>query len=228
MRLDKYLCDCGLGTRSEVKTLIKKGQIRVNDEVIKDAGFSVNESSDSVSCQNKAIQYKKYTYYVLNKPQGVVSTKEQGEEKSAYDYLPENLKDKLSAVGRLDKDTEGLLLFTDDGDLNHRLLSPKNHVWKTYEVTCEKDVTEEDLKLLSEGITIDGELTLPAKAAYLDAKNKISLSICEGRFHQVKKMLQATCNKVVFLKRTTFGKLDLNRLNLPAGSGCEIEPKDIE
>lgn len=228
MRLDKYLCDCGLGTRSEVKTLIKKGQIRVNDEVIKDAGFSVNESSDSVSFQNKAVQYKKYTYYVLNKPQGVVSTKEQDGEKSAYDFLPENLKNNLSAVGRLDKDTEGLLLFTDDGDLNHRLLSPKSHVWKTYEVTCEKDVTEEDLKLLSEGITIDGELTLPAKAAYLDAKNKISLSICEGRFHQVKKMLQATCNKVVFLKRTAFGKLDLNRLNLRAGSGCEIEPKDIE
>ena len=228
MRLDKYLCDCDLGTRSEVKALIKKGLIRVNAQIAKDPGMSVDETKDSVTYKDAVVAYSKYHYYVLNKPKGYVCSRRACEGKTVYELLPADLRNKLETVGRLDKDTEGILLFTDDGDLSHRLLSPKNHVPKTYDVLCEKDVSVEDLKHLSEGILIDDEMTLPAKAEYLDATNRIALTLSEGRFHQVKRMLQATCNKVVELKRISFGNLYLNDLNLPVGTGKEIECKDIE
>lgn len=228
MRLDKYLCDCALGTRSEVKALIKKGTVCVNGEVIKDPGHGVDETSDTVTCRNTPVEYQKYIYYVLNKPKGFVCSKETSEGKTVYELLPKEYKNRLNAVGRLDKDTEGILLFTDDGELAHRLLAPKSHVVKTYDVLCEKDVTEEDLKRLCEGILLDDELTLPAKAGYLDAKNHIALSLYEGRYHQVKRMLQATCNKVVSLKRRSFGNLSLDLLGLSVGEGKEIELKDIE
>lgn len=228
MRLDKYLCDCALGTRSEVKTLVKKGQVLVNGNVIKDPGFAVDETKDSITCKNTPVEYKKYIYYVLNKPQGYVCSKDTSEGKSVYELLPNEYKDRINAVGRLDKDTEGILLFTDDGELTHRLLSPKSHVWKTYDVLCEKDVTKEDLKKLCEGILLDDEMTLPAKAAYIDDKNHIALSLCEGRFHQVKRMLQATCNKVLSLKRISFGNLSLDLLGIKPGEGKEMKLKDME
>ena len=228
MRLDKFLCDCNLGTRSEVKALIKKGLIRVNAQIAKDPGMSVNEAKDSVTYKDAPVAYSKYHYYVLNKPKGYVCSRDTSEGKTVYELLPANLRDKLETVGRLDKDTEGILLFTDDGDLSHRLLSPKSHVPKTYEVLCEKDVTEEDLKRLSEGILIDDEMTLPAKAAYIDDKNHIALSLCEGRFHQVKRMLQATCNKVLSLKRISFGNLSLDLLGIKPGEGKEMKLKDME
>jgi 16S rRNA pseudouridine516 synthase len=227
MRLDKFLSECSLGTRSEVKTLIKKGLVSVNDNPVKDPGFAVDEASDKVVCKGSPVLYKKFTYYVLNKPQGYVCSKDESEGKTVYELLPKEYA-KLNPVGRLDKDTEGILLFTDDGDLNHRLLSPKNHVWKTYDVLCEKDVTEEDLNKLREGVLLDDEMTLPAKAEYLDSTNHIALTICEGKFHQVKRMLAATCNKVTALKRVSFGNLSLNDLDLPVGEGKEIERKGIE
>ena len=179
MRLDKFLTECGLGSRREVKKLLDNGKIRVNDIIVKNPQTNIKESIDKID---------------------------------------------LAPVGRLDKDTEGLLLFTNDGKLGHSLLSPKKHVDKTYYAKLEKEIGEEEIRKLEEGVDIGGYITQPAKAKIVGEK-EIELTIREGKFHQIKKMLEAVNNKVIYLKRLTFGKLELKDMEL--GEVREINLEDI-
>lgn len=209
MRLDKFLCDTAGLTRTEAKNAVKKGQIAVNGQVQKAADFKVKENEDTVTFQGKPLSYAAFHYYMLHKPAGVITATEDQKESTVMDILKEEKVKNLFPVGRLDKDTEGLLLITDDGELAHNLLSPKKHVDKEYLVKVRDSISEEDCKKLSEGVDIgDEKPTAPAKVERV-AEKEILLTIREGRFHQVKRMLQAVGNEVVYLKRLSMGSLRL-------------------
>lgn len=214
MRLDKCLCETGFGTRSQVKDLLKKGQVMVNGEVVKKPELKINETTDQILCQGKKASYQKNIYLMLHKPAGVVSATEDSREKTVLDLVrPEDRKNGLFPVGRLDKDTEGLLLLTDDGELAHRLLSPKKHVDKTYYAKIDGQVTEEHVKQFREGLDIgDEKKTLPAVLTILlsGPVSEIEIMIHEGRFHQIKRMFEAVGCKVTYLKRLSMGSLVLD------------------
>ena len=214
MRLDKYLCETGFGTRSQVKDLLKKGQVMVNGEVVKKPELKINETTDQILCQGKKASYQKNIYLMLHKPAGVVSATEDNREKTVLDLVrPEDRKNGLFPVGRLDKDTEGLLLLTDDGELAHRLLSPKKHVDKTYYAKIDGQVTEEHVKQFREGLDIgDEKKTLPAVLTILlsGPVSEIEVTIHEGRFHQIKRLFEAVGCKVTYLKRLSMGSLVLD------------------
>lgn len=214
MRLDKYLCETGFGTRSQVKDLLKKGQVMVNGEVVKKPELKINETTDQILCQGKKASYQKNIYLMLHKPAGVVSATEDNREKTVLDLVRlEDRKNGLFPVGRLDKDTEGLLLLTDDGELAHRLLSPKKHVDKTYYAKIDGQVTEEHVKQFREGLDIgDEKKTLPAVLTILlsGPVSEIEVTIHEGRFHQIKRMFEAVGCKVTYLKRLSMGSLVLD------------------
>ena len=214
MRLDKYLCETGFGTRSQVKDLLKKGQVMVNGEVVKKPELKINETTDQILCQGKKASYQKNIYLMLHKPAGVVSATEDNREKTVLDLVrPEDRKNGLFPVGRLDKDTEGLMLMTDDGELAHRLLSPKKHVDKTYYAKIDGQVTEEHVKQFREGLDIgDEKKTLPAVLTILlsGPVSEIEVTIHEGRFHQIKRMFEAVGCKVTYLKRLSMGSLVLD------------------
>lgn len=225
MRLDKFLVECGLGSRKEVKEIISNGKITVNGEVTIVNKQNIDEASDEIRFQDEILTYKKYRYYIMNKKAGYITATEDFKERTVMELLPDwVIKKDLAPVGRLDKDTEGLLLFTNDGKLNHKLLSPKSHVDKTYYVEVENDLRTEDLISLENGVTIDDYFTMPAQAKKIEDK-KLLLTIREGKFHQVKKMLEAVGNKVLYLKRISFGKLKLNNLEL--GEVKEVSLEDI-
>lgn len=219
MRLDKYLCETGFGTRSQVKDLLKKGQVMVNGEVVKKPELKINETTDQILCQGKKASYQKNIYLMLHKPAGVVSATEDNREKTVLDLVrPEDRKNGLFPVGRLDKDTEGLLLLTDDGELAHRLLSPKKHVDKTYYAKIDGQVTEEHVKQFREGLDIgDEKKTLPAVLTILlsGPVSEIEVTIHEGRFHQIKRMFEAVGCKVTYLKRLSMGNLVLDETLSP-------------
>lgn len=225
MRIDKYLCDMDIGTRSEVKAIIKSGRVSVNGSVVKDPGMHVNKD-DNVECDGNSLMYEEYRYYVLNKPAGVITATEDDREKTVMDLLAsENIKG-LFPVGRLDKDTEGLLLITNDGDLGHRMLSPKKHVEKCYYVELESPIDKDAIADLKEGVDIgDDEMTLPAKVEAISPKS-IYLTITEGRYHQVKRMMQAVGNEVKYLKRVSFGPLELDN-GLAIGSYRKLDDDEI-
>ena len=214
MRLDKYLCETGFGTRSQVKDLLKKGQVMVNGKVVKKPELKINETTDQILCQGKKASYQKNIYLMLHKPAGVVSATEDNREKTVLDLVrPEDRKNGLFPVGRLDKDTEGLLLLTDDGELAHRLLSPKKHVDKTYYAKIDGQITEEHVKQFREGLDIgDEKKTLPAVLTILlsGPVSEIEVTIHEGRFHQIKRMFEAVGCKVTYLKRLSMGSLVLD------------------
>ena len=225
MRLDKFLVECGLGSRKEVKALISNKKIKINDEIVDSPKLNVDETKDCVKFEDNILEYKKFRYYIMNKRAGYITATEDVKERTVMDLLPEwVIKKDLSPVGRLDKDTEGLLLFTNDGKLNHKLLSPKSHIEKTYYVEIEKVIGDREIELLERGIDIGSYITMPAKVNKIGDK-KILLTIKEGKFHQVKKMLEAVNNKVLYLKRTAFGKLKLNDLEI--GEVREVSIKDI-
>lgn len=209
MRLDKFLCDTAGLTRTEAKNAVKKGQIAVNGQVQKAADFKVKETTDTVTFQGKPLSYAAFHYYMLHKPAGMITATEDKKESTVMDILREEKVKNLFPVGRLDKDTEGLLLVTDDGELAHNLLSPKKHVDKEYLVKVRDSISEEDCRKLSEGVDIgDENPTAPAKVERV-AEKEILLTIREGRFHQVKRMLQAVGNEVLYLKRLSMGSLRL-------------------
>ena len=225
MRLDKYLTECGIGSRKEVKKIIDSGAVSVNEKIVSSPKENVNEEKDIVKYKEEIIKYKKFRYYILNKKSGYITAVDDPRDKTVMDLLPEwVIKKDLAPVGRLDKDTEGLLLLTNDGQLNHRLLSPKSHVDKTYYAELEKNISEDDLEKLRNGVDIGGYMTMPALAEKIEDK-KIHLTIKEGKFHQVKKMLEAVENKVVYLKRISFGNLKLNDMEL--GEVREVNLEDI-
>ena len=210
IRLDKFLCEMEIGTRSQVKDIVKKSMVSVDGEVVKKADYKFDETAAKVCVNGKELSYQKFYYYMLNKPQGVVSATIDNHDKTVLDLLKDAPGKDLFPVGRLDKDTEGLLLITNDGELSHNLLSPKKHVDKTYLVETKVAVTEEMIHKLEQGVDIGEEqLTLPAKAERIEDK-KIELTITEGKFHQVKRMLKAVNNEVIYLKRLSMGSLKLD------------------
>lgn len=226
MRLDKFLCEMNVGTRSLVKDYIRKGMVTVNEKLVKKPDEKVEPSTDVIAFQGEKLAYQQYFYYMLNKPAGVVSATRDNMDKTVLDLIATNRND-IFPVGRLDKDTEGLLLLTNDGALAHNMLSPKKHVDKTYLVTIKKQLSTNEIASLEQGLDIgDDKLTEPAKVAVLDATH-IYLTIHEGRFHQVKRMLKAVDNEVLALKRIRFGILSLDE-GLAPGEYRELTPKEVE
>ncbi len=228
IRLDKYLADMQVGTRSEVKKYIRKGLVAVNGTCTKSPDYKVTEE-DVVTYLGKEIAYQKYVYYMLHKPAGVVSATEDKIDKTVLDLLHGmNVKD-VFPVGRLDKDTEGLLLLTNDGAMAHELLSPKKHVDKVYYARVQGVVTEEDQKAFREGVDIgEKNLTLPAQLEILESGpiSQIELTIHEGKFHQVKRMFQAVNNEVIYLKRLQMGTLRLDE-GLELGAFRNLTEQEI-
>ena len=209
LRLDKFLCDVKVGSRSQVKEYLKKGMVKVNGEVVKRPEFKVDEKKDGISFQGK----------------GVVSATRDA-CRTVTDLLKDTGYDDLFPVGRLDKDTEGLLLMTNDGNLAHNLLSPKKHVEKKYYVELERTLGEEDRKALETGVDIGEErLTFPAKVEQI-TETSIFLIITEGKYHQVKRMMQAVENEVVYLKRVAMGGIFLDE-NLPQGAYRELTEDEM-
>lgn len=219
MRLDKFLCDLEIGSRKEVKDYIRKGLIRVNDEIQKKPEYQINESQDTVRFRDTILTYQKFVYYLMYKPAGVITASRDKKEKTVLDLLPDEYKRKdVFAVGRLDKDTTGLLLLTNNGALSHKLLSAKYHVWKKYLVTTKVQITEEQIELLRNGVDLGEEdgFSLPAKCDIIVGNDfQFYLSIREGKYHQVKRMLKAVGNEVTALKRVGFGPILLPEDMLP-------------
>lgn len=218
MRLDKFLSHTGFGSRKEVKELLKKKLVQVNGQLEKEGKKAIDETNDQVIVNNQLVQYKKYIYYMLNKPQGVVSATEDREHRTVIDLIAEkDMVQGLFPVGRLDKDTTGLLLLTNNGDLAHQLLSPKKKVPKLYQASVSGIMTDEDSLIFSKGITISGnERCLPAKLKIKQTNeenttSEIELEIMEGKYHQVKRMVEAVGKKVTTLNRLSMGGINLDQ-----------------
>ena len=231
LRLDKYLADSGAGTRSEVKEMIRKSRVKVNGETEKKPERKICPEQDRVELDQIWIRPQpEFVYYLLNKPAGYVSATTDPAEKTVLELVPQTAKG-LFPVGRLDKDTEGLLLITNDGMLAHRLLSPGKHVDKTYYVETERSLTPEEADRLSNGVDIgEKNPTLPARAELLPpegTKGRLHLTIHEGKYHQVKRMVHAVGTEVTYLKRISMGSLALPE-NLPVGSFIELDPETIK
>ena len=232
IRLDKYLADCGLGTRSEVKKYIKAKQITVNGEAINKPDVKVDEVKDVIVFKGKEVTYEKYVYYLFHKPSGCVTAKQDNLHKTVMDYFPEDIRSKdIAPVGRLDLDTEGLLLLTNDGPLTHHLLSPTHHIPKTYYAILDKEVPVSAIEQFENGVDIgDDKPTLPAELKILPVRMpkegeledissdrgmlySAELTIHEGRFHQVKRMFEAVGCTVIYLKRLSMGSIKLGDLS---------------
>lgn len=229
MRLDKLLSEMGYGTRSQVKKDITKGNVTVNGEAVRKPETKIDTETDTVLVCGKTVAYAKYEYFMLNKPAGVVSATEDRREKTVLDLIRDKKREDLFPVGRLDKDTEGLLLITNNGELAHRLLSPKKHVDKVYYVRVRGTVTEEDVEQFREGLDIgDEKMTLPAELKILHSgeESEAEITIREGRFHQVKRMFRAVGKEVVFLKRLRMGTLVLDE-NLAPGEYRRLTEEEV-
>ncbi|ASB87869.1 pseudouridine synthase [Bacillus sonorensis] len=231
MRLDKLLAHSGYGSRKDVKKMLKNGAVRVGGRIAKDAKEQIDPAADEVTVFGEPVIYREFIYLMMNKPQGVLSATEDSRQETIIDLLdPEYLRFEPFPVGRLDKDTEGLLLLTNDGQLAHQLLSPKKHVPKTYEVHVEKPVTKAAADQLESGVDIgEGYVTKPAKAVILEnesGRHKLLLTITEGKFHQVKRMLKAVGNEVVYLKRLKMGDVALDA-ELAAGGYRELTESEL-
>ena len=231
MRLDKFLAHTGFGTRREVKLLIKSKAIQVNEVTVKDSSMHVNEHSDRVSVYGEVIEYKQFIYLMLNKPAGVVSATEDTRDKTVIDLLDDDVRHfEPYPVGRLDKDTVGLLLLTNDGALTHRLLSPNKEVPKVYFAKVQGIVNETDIEAFKNGVTLDdGYHTKPGLLQILKSASisEIELTITEGKFHQVKRMFEAVGKKVVYLKRLSMGTLKLDE-SLVEGTYRELTEEELE
>ncbi|NQX71405.1 rRNA pseudouridine synthase [Paenibacillus alba] len=234
-RLDKILAHVGIGTRSELKRLAKEGAIYVNGVKVKDSGMQVNPETDVIKVNGEAVLYREFVYLMMNKPQGVVSATEDNRDRTVVDLLDDVYAPfEVFPVGRLDKDTEGFLLLTNDGKLAHNLLSPRKHVPKTYFAKVEWEVTETDREAFSQGVTLDdGYETLPGILKILQSGNEsngelseIELTIMEGKFHQVKRMFQAVGKRVSYLKRISMGPLVLDP-NLALGQARELTKEEL-
>lgn len=235
LRVDKMLSHLGVASRSELRKWAKQGRIMVNGQVATDSGMQVDPDTAIIEVDGVRQIYREFIYIMLHKPQGVVSATEDQRDRTVLDLLSADYRAfQPFPVGRLDKDTEGLLLITNDGDLAHQLLSPRKHVPKTYVAHVEGEVTDEDILKFSEGIKLDdGYVTLPADLRIEHKEktadqwiSKIILTIHEGKFHQVKRMFQAVGKKVIYLKRLQMGSLLLDPA-LPIGSHRELTPQEV-
>lgn len=210
MRLDKFLAEMGRGTRSQVRDMIKKGRVQINGQVVKKPEIKVNPETDSICLDGGIVEYARLEYYMLNKPQGIVSATEDGRYTTVTELIGTALRKDLFPVGRLDIDTEGLLLITNDGTLAHNLLSPKRHVDKVYRVRFQGALPDDAVKQFTEGILLeDGTKTLPASLKAL-GEAEAEVTVHEGKFHQIKRMFQALGCEVVYLRRLSMGPLALD------------------
>ena len=213
MRLDKFLANSGVGTRSEVKRLIKDKRVKVNGEIVRSDSFNVDENKDIVLFDDLEVKYKEFYYILLNKPQGYVSAVVDNVYPPVTDLLPEYAFAKLFPVGRLDVDTTGALLLTNDGELAHKLISPKYHVDKVYEVEVDRKISENLIEFFKQGIELDGELTLPAELEIIDDVHAL-LTLHQGKFHQVKRMFKKFDYDVIKLNRKAFAFLRVDDLKI--------------
>ena len=232
MRLDKCLADCGLGTRSEVKSLLKAKRITVNGKVATNGKVQVNPETDDIMFDGEKIQYEEFVYIIMNKPKGVVSATEDNLHKTVLDLIgPVYFKKGVFPVGRLDIDTHGLLLLTNDGELAHRLLSPKKHVTKIYQARVEGVMTAEDVTAFEKGIVLsDGTECMPARLDILSTtqdESVVQIHLKEGKFHQVKRMVKACGKTVVDLQRLTMGPLKLDE-SLALGESRPLTEEELE
>ncbi len=215
-RLDKFLVEMSVASRSTIKDMAKKGRIAVNGNIVKATDLKIDEDVDTVSVDGQVIAFSDTEYFMLNKPAGVITATLDKKAKTVLDLIDERTRNDLFPVGRLDKDTEGLLLITNDGDLAHRLLAPKKHVDKVYYADIDGIVTDEHVRRFSEGLTLlDGTPVMPGELTVLEtdvnaATSKIQLTIHEGKFHQVKRMFEAVGCSVTYLKRLSMGPLMLD------------------
>ena len=230
-RIDKVLSNLGYGSRSELKKNRKNGLVKVNGKVINNPGVQVDVENDEIIFDGEKVTYKEFIYLMLNKPDGYISATFDKRDPIVLDLIDkEDLVFEPFPVGRLDKDTEGLLVLTNDGQLAHRVLSPKKHVPKTYYAKIEGVVTEDDIKAFAKGVTLDdGYETMPAELVILksDEISEIELTIHEGKFHQVKRMFESVDKKVIYLKRLSMGKLQLDK-NLALGEYRELTDEEIK
>ena len=229
IRLDKFLADAGAGTRSQVKGFLKKSLVTVNGEPARKPEQKISPETDLIVFQGTVLSYTEFYYYMLNKPSGYVSATDDNTAPTVLSLLKGAPGKDLFPVGRLDKDTEGLLLITNDGALAHRLLSPRHHVDKTYFVRADGTVTEDDCSRLEAGVDIgEDRPTLPARAALLSSGpvSEVELTIHEGKFHQVKRMFQAVGKPVLYLRRLSMGSLTLDE-TLPPGQYRPLREEEI-
>ena len=225
-RLDKFLCDCGIGTRSQVKNMIKAGIVTVDGIPERDNGRKIDPQNQIVAVNGESLTQRGRVVVMLNKPAGFVTATEDKNEKTVMELLPESYRHlDLKPVGRLDKATEGLLLFTNDGDLLHRLISPKKEVPKRYYARHEGTAGEEDVKAFAEGLTLgDGTLCLPAVLEPI-GEGESFVTVCEGKYHQVRRMLASRGMPVNYLERRQEGKLVLG--DLPRGQIRELTDEEL-
>ena len=219
MRLDKFLSNNGFGSRKDVKLLIKKQNVYINDTLIKQADYSFEPTKDIVKVNDQIVKYKEFYYFLLNKPKGYISATEDYKQNTVLDLLPEYSLLDLFPVGRLDKDTTGTLLITNDGQLAHALLSPKKHVDKVYIATLDKDIPSSIINDFEKGIILDNELTLPAKLEILE-HNVAKVTLHQGKYHQVKRMFSHFGLEVIELHREKFAFLTVD--NIPLGTYREL------
>ena len=232
MRIDKCLADCGLGTRSEVKSLLKAKRITINGKVVTNGKVQVDPETDEILFDGEKIQYEEFVYIMMNKPKGVVSATEDNLHKTVLDLIdPLYFKKGVFPVGRLDIDTHGLLLLTNDGELAHRLLSPKKHVTKIYQARVEGGMTSEDAAAFERGIVLsDGTECMPARLDILSttqAESIVQIHLKEGKFHQVKRMVKACGKTVVDLERLTMGPLNLDE-RLALGESRPLTEEELQ
>lgn len=231
LRVDKVLSNLGYGSRAELKVYCKKGLVKVNDKVISNPGTQVDTDIDKIEFNNEVVRYREFVYIMMNKPDGYLSATFDKRDPIVLDLIDSSyLTFEPFPVGRLDKDTEGLLVLTNDGQLAHRVLSPKKHVPKTYYAKIEGIVTEEDVKAFEKGVTLDdGYETMPSQLEILESgeMSEIELTIHEGKFHQVKRMFESVGKKVVYLKRLSMGKLILDE-TLDLGEYRELTDEEVK
>jgi 16S rRNA pseudouridine516 synthase len=228
-RIDKILASSGYGSRKDVKKLIKAGQVSVNDNIVSDAGFQVNPSEDQISVAGQDLIFHEHVYIMLNKPEGAISSTHDTKDTTVIDLLEGEYSHRnLFPVGRLDKDAQGLILLTDDGKLAHKLLSPKNHIEKTYYVEVKGKLDDSDINAFAQGIQLEDFITLPSKLDVLESGNisRCYVTICEGKYHQIKRMMQARGKKVIYLKRLSIGALKLDE-ELSPGSWRQLTQDEI-
>ena len=231
MRIDKLLSNRGYGSRKEVKKLLKSGNVKLDGAAVKDASKHVNVNEQTVTVHGEVVEYKEFIYLMLNNPPGFISATEDVNQQTVIDLL--ELEDAVYnpfPVGRLDKDTEGLLLITNDGALAHQLLSPKKHVPKTYFAVIEGEVTADDISAFKKGVTLDdGYETMPAELKIIKSgiRSDIEITIMEGKFHQVKRMFEAVGKRVVYLQRIKMGPLPLDQ-TLELGEYRELTDEELE
>lgn len=225
-RLDKFLCDSGVGTRSQVKAILKSGRVTVDGKVERDNGRKIDPNVQVIAFDGEILGGKRRIVLMLNKPAGFVTATEDATERTVMELLPETYKYcDLKPVGRLDKATEGLLLFTNDGDLLHRLISPKKEVPKVYYAHHEGEATPEDVAAFAAGLPLrDGTVCLPAKLEPMGAGESM-ITVCEGKYHQVRRMMASRSMTVLYLERRQEGALELG--NLPRGAVRELTEAEI-